>query len=109
VEEVQVETHRHRVVRHIQHHVVPITDTLVLDDSHEDRHVPLTQIQERHFVSPEARAQFEAIATGFKDEVRQEKDRTVVDLGEKITVSTTHHIHHVIQVSLVEVSDRPTN
>jgi len=108
VEEVERQREVDRHVHHVQHHVQPVLDKQVQDEVHHTNAVPVTEINERHSSTNEDRSLFQGLAAQHKDtEVHRGKERTVVDLGEKVHENVHHHVHHVTQpVIEKEIVDR---
>jgi len=107
-EEVLREREVDRHIHHVQHHVQPVVDKVVQDEVHHTNQVPVTKIQENHSSTQEDRGLFEGLASQHKDsEQHRAKERTVVDLGERVHENVQHHVHHVTQpVVEQEVVDR---
>lgn len=108
VEEVQREREHDRHIHHVQHHVQPIVDKVEKDEVIHENAVPVTKIEERHTSTQEDRGLFSGLASQHKDtETHRAKERTVVDLGERVHENVHHHVHHVTQpVVQQEVVDR---
>jgi len=108
VEEVERVRDVDRHVHHVQHHVQPVIDKQVQPEVLHENAVPVTEIKERHSSTAEDRQLFQGLATQHRDEeVHRPKERTVVDLGEKVHENVHHHVHHVTQpVIEQEVVDR---
>lgn len=108
VEEVERQRDVDRHVHHVQHHVQPVVDKQVRDEVHHTNAVPVTEVRENHASTDEDRKLFAGLASQHKDtETHRGKERTVVDLGEKVHENVQHHVHHVTQpVIEQEVVDR---
>jgi len=98
VEEVERQREVDRHVHHVQHHVQPVIDKQVKPEQLRENIVPVTNIQEKHASTNEDKALLAGLASQHKDtETHRGKERTVVDLGEKVHENTHHHVHHVTQ------------
>ena len=66
--------------------------------SQRENIVPQTKIHEKHASTNEDHQLFTGLASKHKNtEVHAPKERTVVDLGEKVHETVHHHVHHVTQ------------
>lgn len=98
VEEVERQKEHERNIHHVQHHVQPVHHKTESDEVHHQNIVPQTKIHEKHVSSDEDHKLFSGLASKHKDtEVHAPKERTVVDLGEKVHETVHHHVHHVTQ------------
>lgn len=98
VEEVERTREVDRHIHHVQTHVQPVLDKQVLPEKIHENLVAPTQINEKHASTAEDVALFASLASQHKDtEVHRGKERTVVDLGERVHENVYHHVHHVTQ------------
>jgi len=107
-EEVERQKEHERHIHHVQHHVQPIIDRQVNDEVIHEKAVPVTRIVEQHVNTDEDRNLFRGLGEKHQDsEVHRSKERTVVDLGEKVHEKQIHHVHHLTApVIEQEVVDR---
>jgi len=108
VEEVLREREHDRHIHHVQHHVQPIIDKVVQDEVHHQNAVPVTKVHERHTSTDEDRNLYLSLGANHKDtETHRPKERTIIDLGERVHENIHHHVHHVTQPIIEqEVVDR---
>lgn len=98
VEEVERTREVDRHIHHVQTHVQPVLDKQVLPEKIHENLVAPTKVNEKHASTAEDVALFASLATQHKDtEVHRGKERTVVDLGERVHENVHHHVHHVTQ------------
>jgi len=98
VEEVERKREIDRHVHHVQTHIQPVVDKKILPEQIHENLIAPTKVHEKHASTTEDVKLFESLATQHKDtEVHRPKERTVVDLGEKVTENIIHHVHHVTQ------------
>lgn len=74
--------------------VQPIKDTEHLDEVHHQRAIPQTHIEERHVSTDTDKANFTGLDKVVDSTHRGPKERTVVDLGEKVN-ETTHRMFSI--------------
>jgi len=98
VEEVERQREVDRHIHHVQTHVQPVLDKQVLPEKLSENIIAPTKVNEVHASTPEDVKLFESLATQHRDtESHRPKERTVVDLGEKVNEKVHHHVHHVTQ------------
>jgi len=98
IEEVERQREVDRHVHHVQHHVQPVIDKQVAPEKVRENIVPVTQVREKHASTGEDKALLAGLTSQHRDtETHREKERTVVDLGEKVHENVHHHVHHVTQ------------
>jgi len=98
VEEVERQREVDRHIHHVQTHVQPVLDKKILPEKISENVIAPTKVHEVHASTPEDVSLFTNLATQHRDtESHRAKERTVVDLGEKVNEKVIHHVHHVTQ------------
>ncbi|GAA5884580.1 hypothetical protein JCM6882_005305 [Rhodosporidiobolus microsporus] len=97
IEEIERQREVDRHVHHVQHHTQPVLDTQHASEVYHEKAVPVTKIKESHVATDEDHAQFAALNTAKDSVVEAPREKTIVDLGEKVVENTSHHVHHVVQ------------
>ncbi|GAA5932623.1 hypothetical protein JCM1841_000314 [Sporobolomyces salmonicolor] len=97
IEEIERQREVDRHVHHVQHHTQPVLDTQHAAEVHHEKIVPETHIKENHVATDEDKALFARLNTAKDSVTEAPREKTIVDLGERVAENVSHHVHHVVQ------------
>ncbi|KAM0787788.1 hypothetical protein ACM66B_003842 [Microbotryomycetes sp. NB124-2] len=100
-EEVTRQRDVDRHVHHVQHHVQPVYDTQHESTKHHERVHPTTEVYEKHVSTDQDKAALSGLSRDSDTKEVLPKDRVVVDKGEVVNEKVHHHVHHVVQPTIM--------
>ncbi|KAK4047693.1 hypothetical protein OIV83_005201 [Microbotryomycetes sp. JL201] len=100
-EEVTRQRDVDRHVHHVQHHVQPVHDTRHEEHKHHERVHPTTEVYEKHVSTDQDKAALAGLSRDSDTKDVLPKERVVVDKGEIVNENVHHHVHHVVQPTIM--------